>query len=220
MGNCHVIAAAAIKGGVGKSQISFQLAVRFAQDGKKVLLVDCDTQEVSYFYTQLRNETDEVKFDCIRLLGLDVRKTILRVKKNYDVVLVDVGASDSESLRAATSVCDIVLSPVEPASESIRSLKKNLMPVLEEMKEVNPRLRTYTFLNQSPSTGQDEAITEKHLKELKGINHIECPLRLRIAFKNSVALGKGIGEMKGRFKDKKAILEFESLYKNIKKILN
>ena len=215
----NIIGVVAIKGGVGKSQISFQLAARFTQDGQKVLLVDTDRQQTSYALADIRKETKLTKFDSISLFDMEVRKKIISLRNKYDIIIIDVGASDSESLRAALSVCDVIISPVVPASESIWSLDNKLIPLIEELKQVNPDLMAYSFINQAPSQGRDEEATIEYLKSKTNIKYIGSSLKLRTAFKNSVTLGKCINELKGKFKDKKAISEFENLFYNIKKVL-
>ena len=209
----------AIKGGVGKSLISFLISSRYAQDKHKVLLVDTDTQGTSYECVQFRKETDCPKFDAIKLFGMDVRKKVMDIQDDYDFVIIDVGASDSQSLRAAISVCDVVLTPVVPASESLWSLNDKLRPILTEMKEVCPDLEVYSFLNQAPPQGQDAAVAAEFLSSIGDIKHIKSVLRFRTAFKNSVIMGKCINELKGKYKDKKAIQEFESLFYNINRVL-
>lgn len=208
-----------LKGGDGKTQIACQLTARFAQEKRdKVLLIDTDEQETAYDFSCIRSENQLLpQFDCIKVTGIDVRKTILSQEQNYSVIIVDAGGSHTEALRATLSACNIILVPVPPKSESIWSFNK-LAKIINDMKKANPKMKLFCFLNKADHQGHDNNDTISYLERKDLIKYINTTIKNRKAFSNAISQGYCINELKGRFRDTKATDELEQLYRQIKLI--
>jgi chromosome partitioning protein len=207
-----IIIVGGIKGGSGKTTIATNLAVIRAHEGKNVLLIDADDQETSYDFSTLRNgNTEELpQYTCIKLTGKPVRTEVLKMKKNYDEIIIDTGGRDTISQRAALSVADILLVPFVPRSFDLWTLEA-VSAIVEEIKQINPNIRSYAFLNRADSRGLDNTDAQDCIKETQNIKMLQdCIICSRKAFGNAAAEGKSVLELK--VQDKKAIIEITSLY--------
>ena len=210
---------AAKKGGVGKTITALRLVVKLTQDGKRVLLVDADEQESAFKLSIQREESGATSsFTCIKLSDMAVRTEVLKLKKNYDVVVIDSGGRDTKSMRAAVSIADVLLTPCPPASLDIWEINK-IDDLVYEMRDINPTIKAFAFLNKAESRGRDNQATIDYLKdkdELREIVYLDAPVIARKSI--STAAGKGLISNEDRPKDKKAIAELDRFYNEVIKL--
>ncbi len=209
-----IIVIGGIKGGSGKTTIATNLAVMRSNTGTDVLLIDADDQETANDFTTLRNESLEngAGYTCIKLTGANTRTETKRLANKYDDVIIDTGGRDTTSQRAALTIADILLVPFVPRSFDVWTLDK-VINLIEEIKAVNPDLKTYCFINRADPRGQDNSEAEEILKEAENLEFIDCALVNRKAFGNASSAGLGITELKPQ--DAKATDEIENLYRYI-----
>jgi len=143
------IAIANPAGGVGKTTLAHCLAVAFAEFGKKVLLIDLDPAAPLTFRLGYENPrititefisgvklteenlvTTPERFDFIasdsRLAAnLDedaLSQLLLKLPKDYDLVILDIPSTLTPALGAAIRAADQVLVPVWQSLHSLRGL--------------------------------------------------------------------------------------------------
>lgn len=204
-----IIACASVKGGVGKSTLASNLAVMRTAVGDKVLLVDGDQQGTMSDWVQHRqSQGHPTEWTTIRLSGPAVRSEVLKMKNDYDHVIIDVGGRDTQSLRAALSVADVALVPCPPRSFDLWSMEQ-LADLIQEARCVNTGLRAKAFINFGDSRSNDNEAAQGMLDEIQGIEMISPVVGQRKAFSNAAADGLTVVEMKPR--DGKAVAELESL---------
>ena len=112
------------KGGCGKSTIVSNLASYYANDGKKVAIVDFDPQHSSLEWLAVRPE------HAPEIIGIDGAEETPKVPRNLDVVIYDVPAglrgADLTAMvrRAQTIIIPVLPSPIDirAASHFIRDL--------------------------------------------------------------------------------------------------
>jgi chromosome partitioning protein len=105
------------KGGVGKTTLAVNLATAAHLDGRKTLLVDLDRQGSSLDWGAQRREGS-------KLQGLSVVKVDKALRGPHfrelidgrDVVIFDGPPRLGEFIRAAASLVDVVLIPLQPAA--------------------------------------------------------------------------------------------------------
>jgi len=143
------IAIANPAGGVGKTTLAHCLAVSFAEFGKKALLIDLDPAAPLTFRLGYENPrvtitefisgvklteenlvTTSERFDFIasdsRLAAnLDedaLSQLLLKLPKDYDLVILDIPSTLTPALGAAIRAADQILAPVWQSLHSLRGL--------------------------------------------------------------------------------------------------
>ena len=203
-----------IKGGSGKTTIATHLAVMRAQSGGDVLLIDADDQETSFDFSTLRSSLENKlpEYTYIKLSGKALRSEILKMKGKYDDIIVDAGGRDTMNQRAALTTADKFIVPFVPRSFDLWTLD-NVSSIVQEIKQINPSLEAYAFLNRADSKGYDNEEAQDMIKENENLMTLPVMICNRKAFGNAASEGKSVNELK--IADRKAILEIDSLYKCI-----
>jgi len=209
----QIVVVANQKGGVGKSTIACNLAVAFALDRKRVLLIDADTQESSIGFRAVR-EKDDIK--AISITKPTIHKDAVGFE-NFEVVIVDAGGRDSSVFRSAIMAASrgILLIPTLPSVYDIWATEDTLK-VLSDARAFTD-IPAYLLINQVIKANIVKE-AEEALKELADQYRVEVmktKLFSRVAFRNSVKEGKGVLEMN----DRKARSEMEALYEEVKERL-
>jgi len=218
-----IVVCGGTKGGAGKTTIATNLACIAAGQGSDVLLVDADDQESSYDFTMLRKEyrPDAKNYTCIKLTGRAVRSEILQLKSKYDHIVIDTGGRETTSQRAALSVADILLVPVQPRSFDVWAIG-SVRKVLEEMQAANPEIHALSFLsradlasgNVARGEGSDNTNATELLKETEGIEFLDAPIGNRKAYSRAAAQGLAVTELTGKDFSQAAVDEMMTLFQH------
>jgi len=215
----EVYVVANIKGGVGKSTIAVNLAVAKSLEGAKVLLIDTDVQANALSFVELRRQNGKEDITGILLPKPVVHKQIEDFK-NFDVIVIDVGAKDTQTFRSAlvASYQGKLIVPVLPSPYDVWTLEDTLKVIKEiyenlEMVYGNQK-KPLLVLNQvihSKISGET-LLALRSLSEEYAFNLLNTKLYQRVVYRKSLSEGKGVLEMK----DPKAKTEFKNFaYKSI-----
>jgi chromosome partitioning protein len=204
-----ILAVGNIKGGVGKTTLAVNLAIARAQAGRDVLLVDGDEQRTAITFTDLRTEHMGIPgYTAVSLQGAALRTNVRQLASKYDDMIIDVGGRDTGSLRAALTVAQTLLIPVQPRSFDIWAVD-HMAALVKEAREINSELRATLVLNAADTHGRDNDEAAAALREVEGLELLPVLLRRRKAFPNAAASGRAVIEQKP--KDAKAVSEFQAL---------
>jgi chromosome partitioning protein len=204
-----ILAVGNVKGGVGKTTLAINLAIARANAGQEVLLVDGDEQQTAMTFTQLRIEQLEKSgYTAVSLQGAVLRTQVRQLASKYHEVIIDVGGRDTGSLRAALTVADTFLIPVQPRTFDIWALDQ-MAALVKEAREINPDLRAVSILNAADSQGRDNAEAAEALMDVSGIAGLPVMIGRRKVFPNAASTGRGVTEYLP--KNPKALREFQQL---------
>ncbi len=177
------------KGGVGKTTATINVAYMLQTTGKRILVVDCDTQQNTFRFLSdvLGGEIVETRYDNI------YTATINCVTDDdygdFDIILLDLPPAMNETTKAILKNSDFVFVPIELGTFSIQGLSG----VTDVIAEVNVR-----FGGCFVSKFDKKNATDKHLLELMkqnlGEKVLEAQIPLSNAIKNSVTYRMTVSE--------------------------
>ena len=202
------------KGGTGKTTLAVNLATLRAARGRDVLLLDADPQKsMSYWAATREPERPHCCLTCLQKTG-DLRTSVKNLESKFDDLVIDTGGRDSEELRSALLVSDLLLIPIKPSQYDLWSLAK-MFVLVDNARTFNPNLTALTVINlASPHPGVCEVEEAREfIAGQKRISEANSVVRDRIAFRRSTRMGMAVNEMKAA--DIKAISEIESLYDEV-----
>ncbi len=205
-----------VKGGVGSSSTSVNLAVYFANKGYKTAILDCDINQSCSTFIEARPD-DLPKINVVGMLDTKkLARTANVLKEKNDILLIDGSPSLAEKTSYLILLADLILIPTPADMFSIsaqelfveryleaRALKGGNIPAYFLMSMYNPRINLHKEFKDV-------------LKEYEeyDIGTLKNFLEYRTAYRTSLIHGKGAYE----WTDKKAKKEVVGLAKEIIKI--
>lgn len=142
------------KGGVGKSLIAAHVAVRLAQDGRDVILIDADRQATSSKWASSRTlEGASPPILCARARAedrnaADFREKVTALAERFDDIVIDSGGHDSRELRASVLIADALVAPVGPSLPDLWGLA-DFDEIVGQFLPANPDLETHVVINRA-----------------------------------------------------------------------
>jgi len=197
------------KGGVGKTTLAVQLAIARAGQGRRVWLVDADTQGTASM--SIAERSVEPGIACSSYIEPKVlRSQVKQQAGSYDDTVIDVGGRDNGVLRTALMLADAVLVPFAPMSFDIWAMH-NMAKAVADVNGERDGLIAYAVMNQAEprEASIDNAEAAAAVREIPEFQYLDLPIRKRKAF--SVASGQGLGVGEVASLDLKALAEIERL---------
>jgi chromosome partitioning protein len=206
-----ILAIANLKGGVGKSTISQNLAVCLARNGKTVCIVDTDAEQRSTTEWGQRREAAGFAALPIYLVNEDNLATkISEVAQAFEYVIVDGSPALSEITTKIVLISDLVVVPVMPSGNDFGALEKFLSRY-HETRTIQKRhgIETAGLAVVLNEYDHKAIVNRTILQAIERLDVRICDTRIahRVAYKEANLTGAGITELQ----DKKATQEIDGL---------
>lgn len=198
------------KGGVGKTTIAIHIASLLSRTGP-TLLIDGDLQASAASWAAWRRETEYSPSPVtVCLIGKAVFNEGKTLCTNYQYTVVDAGGRDSHAFRSALLLADVSIVPIGASSLDTSALT-DVLTVVDEAKDFNPKVRVKALMNRIDTRTKDTSDLQAFLKEhhIPVFNTRVCE---RVAFRRSVNQGCIVHEFG---KDPAAIAEIDNLMREI-----
>ncbi len=186
-----------LKGGVGKTTLSINLAVCFAHMDYKVCIVDTDTNQNSLAWYGVRDES----LPNVMVVGASdpkaLSKAVNTLHQQYDVVIMDGTPNLGEMNTRVITASDLLLIPTRPGAHDFRAMNEFMLRLdqARAMKEGHDeQLHAYFIINE-----YDERTT-LHRTVRESLQGFEVPI-LAATLKSRTAYGEsnltGLGAFEG-----------------------
>ncbi len=186
-----------LKGGSGKSTVTFNLAVWLSLAGQKVLAMDLDPQATLTDVADVRAEEGyqpqvQVRGRRAMAQGVDF--------STYDEVVIDVGTADMDSLKRALLLADKIVIPVPPSQADVWSTQRFIRFVSSIVSTRNSPPEVCTFINRvdMQSAANESYETAAALVSLPGARFLLPRLSQRPVFLHSFSEGLAAMELDPR----------------------
>ena len=196
-----------LKGGSGKSTVTFNLGLWLQMKGQPVVAYDLDPQQTLTDVAEVRREegyAPPLQVNQPRGSLLDDMK----YHPQQTQVLVDVGASNMDAMKLALSVADRIIIPVPPSQPDVWATQRFLNIVNELDNSNKPEMRVFVNRADTHRAIKESDETEAVLEQLPGVKLIPQRLYQRTVYRRSLSEGMSIFEISRR---SKAVDEFNRL---------
>lgn len=196
-----------LKGGCGKSTITFNLAIWLAGAGENVVAFDLDPQATLSDASEVRR--DEGVLPDITVFRPESNPTKI-MREHQGEVLVDVGASNLWAMRQAIAMAHRILVPVPPSQADVWSTARFRDIINETVANKKERPEILLFINRADTHPgiRESHETQQALSSLTGVTLIKNKISQRTAYRRSFSEGRAVFELSA---SSKAAIEFFDL---------
>lgn len=203
-----IITIAHSKGGVGKSLLSWHLAIALS-----IPIIDLDFQKTLVYTNHIRMQNGYKTLEIIQPNSPESFATFMEEWDEEKDIIIDVGGFDSNLNRVALYISDMIITPAVDRVTEMAGLYK-FHQIIEEISE-NMETEIYAdiLLNDVSPTSKDFSVMEDLVSELAHFSLMKSVVAHRADFYKTMEEGKGVSELK----KSKAKNEIEALILEIKK---
>ena len=220
-----IISVMNLKGGVGKTTLTTNLATCFAHAGYKVCIGDVDNSQLSSkkWKTQRGDIAPEVQVFGVSGYksqtgfspeeGKELAHTVKSLSKDYEIVILDGAPVFEELATWMILISDMVICPIQTSALDVWTMR-NIKQKIDQLSMMGSAKDVFVLLNFYSNQRRLDRDIEQALTDL-GMKLFNSKLSSRVAYKEAIIDGLGVIETK----DKKAIEEIQTLFEEIKSII-
>lgn len=202
-----------LKGGVGKTTLSVNLAVCFAHMGYKVCIADTDVNQTSLKWYGARDED----LPPVPVLGATDAKALSKVVESlhadHDIIIIDGTPSLSEMTSRIILSSDFLIIPIRPGAHDFRTME-DFFSRFDQVKQIKGNIPAYFLMNEFTNRINVHKTVKETLSDHYGIPLLDTVIKSRAAYVESSLMGTGVFE----HSDNLAKAEMVSLTKEILKL--
>ncbi len=205
-----VVTIAQQKGGAGKTMLAANLAASFAAT-RRTVLFDIDPQHTLARWHAIRLARTEPAADIgfSDVAGWRLAGELERLRRDYDMVVIDSPPQIDTDARRAIRAADLVLIPVQPSAPDLWAAEGTLDLARSEKRTVA------LVMNRAPTTAR---LREKAEADVRAAGHtlLAGTLGNRAGFVQAFAAGLGVIEAAPR---SAAAAEMQTVLEEIRRLL-
>ncbi len=208
-----IISVTSLKGGVGKSTITQNLAVCFAHGGYRVCIADADANQSALRWSSIRDE-NLVPIPAFGTPEKTLAANVKQLAKDYEIVIIDGTPTLDKITSKIILLADLLLIPILPSGLDIWATEQFLERYEDAKVEREADISARFILNRyRPNTNLSKEV--KEILQDTGIGVFDTTLKDRMAYAEAVIKGLGVIE----YKDEKAKSELIQLYTEVLALL-
>lgn len=188
-----VIAVTNLKGGVGKSTISRNIAACFADQGAKACIVDTDIEQRTTCDWVARRVDAKIHVPVFPIGNAATLVTDIRnhARDGYNMIIVDGVPQTDEIATRTILVSDLLLIPITPSIDDLKSFERFLKRFEEVRISRNDKVPAYLILNKfGGRSNEDREVREAlQLFEQFDIHPMQATLADRVAHRTASKYG-------------------------------
>lgn len=176
------------KGGAGKTMLAANLAAALARD-RRVAVLDIDPQRSLTRWHAIRagRRRSAAPLACSDLAGWRLTAELERLRREFDIVLVDSPPQVDTDAKLAVRGADLVLVPVQPSPPDLWAAEATLKLAASERRPAR------IVFNRTPRTSRLRDAMLKGIAERKFIS-LQVALGNRTVYARAFAEGLGVTE--------------------------
>jgi chromosome partitioning protein len=212
-----VISVTNLKGGVGKTTVSVNIAVGLALKDYSVCLVDSDREQRSATEWRDNRTVASPQITVVSVSEKQFTSEIKALRDKFDIVLIDGVPQLSELAQYTIGVSDLVIIPITPSLIDYRGFEtfyKKYKEIKTMKEEMGGRVKGAVLINRVQRNRLVNEIPDA--VQSYGITLFKSRLVDRLAYKDTFTEGLSVLE----YKDEKAKEETRLLIEEIIELMN
>jgi chromosome partitioning protein len=208
--SARVVAFIGQKGGCGKSTLATNLAAEGVARGRRVLLVDADTQRTARQWADAALGAKRRVPTVVEMNATMAEPGQLgAMVGSYDLVIIDCPGRHDETQGAALMLADVAVLPCQPSSADAWALAGSVA-LVRRAKVLRPELRAVVAINRKKARTALGRAARDGLAAC-GLPVLATEVCDRVAYQEALGFGLGVGQ----YDRGEAALEMRKLFDEV-----